>query len=822
MIFPDDYVDVIVPLSVPNLFTYLVPSNLSTEIEVGKRVVVQFGRSRYYTAVIANIHKTAPENYQAKEIQSVIDDFPVVNLFQLKLWKWISQYYCCTIGEVMNAALPNGYKLVSETKITLGDGTFDAKNLSDDEFIVVEALELQPSLSVAEVSKILNIKSVHRIIKSLLEKDVIYLEEELKEKFKPQLKTYITLNKEFVFDENSLLNTFESLKKFQKQEDVLMSFTGRKEFNFEDFKLEKKVLLEPESISPSALSTLIKKNIFHSEKKEVTRITNDFDPNYSFQLSADQEQAKTTIDQGFSSNKIVLLDGITGSGKTEVYLKLIEEQLVQKKQVLYLLPEIALTTQLINRLKLMFGGKVGVYHSRFSQNERMEIWAELLKDNSKFDIIIGARSSVFLPFKNLGLVIVDEEHETSFKQYDPAPRYNGRDVGIYLAKMHKAQCILGTATPSIETYFNAQTDKYQLVQLKNRFNGSVLPEIQCADVQDDRKKKKMTGIFTKLLKTEIEAALKNKEQIILFQSRRGFAPILECNVCGNTEQCERCDVSLTFHKGVNQLRCHYCGHSQKVDITCSSCGSVETGFKGFGTEMIMENFQEVFPGAKVARMDYDTTRGKTSYQTLISDFSEGKIDVLIGTQMVTKGLDFANVSLVGVLNADQMLNFPDFRAFERAYQMLTQVSGRAGRRKKRGKVIVQTYTPYHSVIRNVMENNYSELYQSEILARKNFNYPPFYKLINITLKHPNKSLLDSCAEGFGIALKGELTEERVLGPEYPAISRINKFYQKSILIKFEREVSAKQIKEILNKWIATYKKEKAFSSIRFNVDVDPI
>lgn len=816
------FVDVIVPLAVPNLFTYSVSSSLINEVKVGKRAIVQFGKSRYYTAVIHSIHQKEPELYKAKPIHEVIDEQPIVTVDQLKLWSWISSYYQCSIGEVMNAALPTFYKLVSESKVLLVATDINHSELSDKEYLIVEALELEGELSVGEIAKILGESKVHSYIKSLLDKGIVDLQEEIKERYKPLLKKYLSLNNTIVKDESSLLSVFEQLKNANKQEDVLMCLTSQKEFAFQGFSLEKSSFIKKHQLSTSAVKGLIEKDILIEEEREIGRLlTEDVDQDTTLELNEAQIIAKQQTLAGFKDNKVVLLDGVTGSGKTEVYFSLIEEQLKKNKTVLYLLPEIALTSQLIHRLKVKFGNVVGVFHSKFNNNERKEVWADSLIEDGKYKIIIGARSAVFLPLRNLGLIVVDEEHESSFKQYDPSPRYNARDVAIYLAARMNANCILGTATPSIESFYNVKSGKYAYAELKKRYSGTVLPEVQCVDVKEERRKKKMSGIFSELLKEEITQTLENGEQVILFQNRRGFAPILECSTCGNTEKCDRCDVSLTYHKGAEHLRCHYCGSNKKVELSCSSCGSIETKFKGFGTEMIAEEFSKLFPKARVGRMDHDTTKGKYAYQEIIQSFSDHEIDVLVGTQMLTKGLDFGKVALVGVLNADQLLNFPDFRAFERAYQLLTQVSGRAGRRKKRGKVIVQTYTPYHSVLRNVMDNNYLEMYNTEILHRKNFNYPPFYKLINITLKHQKRELLDVCAAYFGDALKAELGQDKVLGPEYPAISRINKFYQKNILIKFDRKYSSKMVKEIIQKWINNYKKDKSFQSVRFVVDVDP-
>lgn len=816
-----NFVDVILPLSVPNYYTYSVSEEQKKVIQIGKRVVVQFGKSRLYTALICKIHDSQPE-YLTKKIEYVLDEFPVVRELQLKFWEWIHQYYMCYPGEVMLAALPSAYQLISETRIVLGSNEIDFGKLNDNEFLIAEALQIQKSLSIGEISEILGIPKIQPYIKSLLEKGLIELEEEVKEKYKPKVEKFIRLNTTLYSDETSLASAFAKLSNSPKQEDLLLRFISEKGFNFSDYAAQKNNFLKNHQFTENVVKGLVDKGIIIVEELQVDRI-NPFENEVQSMplLSEPQKLAYDKIGASFSQGKNVLLHGVTGSGKTELYFHLIQDTLDNKKQVLYLLPEIALTTQLIQRLQKVFGDKVGVFHSRFSTNERAEVWADLLKENGRYQIVIGARSSLFLPFKNLGLVIIDEEHETSFKQFDPAPRYHARDAAMYLAHLSGAPCVLGTATPSIESYFNTKNDKLDLVELKVRYSGILMPEIICADIQEERKKKTMTSIFSSLLKNSIEEVLNKNEQVILFQNRRGFAPLLECNACGHVENCTRCDVSLTYHKITNQLRCHYCGYVQNVKLTCSACGSIETGFKGFGTEMIQEELGKIFPKAKIGRMDTDTTKGKNAYRNLLHQFENHEIDILVGTQMLTKGLDFSNVSLVGILNADQMLQFPDFRAYEKAYQLMAQVSGRAGRRNTRGKVVIQTYQPFHQVVQNVLNNNYLELYNNEILHRKNFKYPPFYRLIKLTIKHSSKNVVDICAQGIADALITQLSSERILGPEYPAINRINNLFQKNILLKVEKNLSIVHVKKILQNWIDTYKKDVSFKSVRFIVDVDP-
>lgn len=813
------FVDVILPVAVPNLYTYRVPYEWNDEVEVGKRVMVQFGRKKLYSSIIRNVHEKAPEHYQAKYIESILDSSPIVLEKQIQLWEWIASYYMCTIGEVMNAALPSGLKLASQTKILLNDIDFDIQSLTDKEYLIVEALQIQNILEMKDVEAILDIKTVYPIIKSLLDKQIILLAEEVQEKYKAKKVSFISLHQNYRSEE-LIKQAFESLEKAPKQLDAFMVFLQQIKEDYEA-EIKKSVITRIDASLSAAINGLVKKEILSEEKKETNRI-----PVYTkktenpYELSDQQEEALNSCLKGFSENKPVLLHGVTGSGKTEVYVHLIDKAIKENKQVLYLLPEIALTTQIITRLQQFFGDKVGVFHSRFNANERVETWMELLKGKkSKYKVIIGARSSIFLPFTNLGLILVDEEHDGSFKQYDPAPRYHARDTAIFMAKKEKAAILLGSATPSIESYYNANKEKYHLVELTKRFGGVKLPEILCSDLQKAHKRKEMQSHFSKFLLEHMKEYLDNKEQVILFQNRRGYNPLWSCEDCGWVPQCKNCDVSMTYHKHIHALKCHYCGYSTKPEKNCQACGSHKLKMVGFGTEKIEEELSLFFPDKTIKRMDLDTTRAKNSYQNLIDEFEEGAIDILVGTQMVTKGLDFDNVGMVGVLSGDSLLHYPDFRSFERSFQLLTQVSGRAGRKEKRGKVIIQTFTPDHWVIQKVTQNDYLGLYHQEILERKNFKYPPFYRLIKLTVKHRDRDASLHTAK----KLKSELVKKlggRVLGPEAPYISRIKNRYIYQIIIKFERDLSSQKVKEFLNETIQEISQKKDHKASQIIADVD--
>lgn len=819
------FVDVIIPLSVPNKYTYRVPFELNEAIGIGKRVVVPFGRAKLYTAIVAKVHEEAPAKYQAKYITSVLDEQPIITPNQFKLWHWISDYYLAPIGDVMNAALPSNFKLASESKIVIHpdfDRNYDI--LNDKEFMIVEALELQEVLTLKEIGEIIQIKTIQPIINELIKKHVVLSEEELKNKYQPKFATYVFLS-ELCLDENhfrTVLDELDSKKRNEKQVEAILTLLKLKAIDNGQIKPILKSELIKANISNSTLLTLEKKDIVSLERIEISRFDTNEKPVESIkELSGFQQKALDQIEEKFETIDTVLLHGVTGSGKTEVYVDLIQKQLDQGNQVLFLLPEIALTTQLINRLKKYFGNQVGVYHSKFNQNERIEIWNKVLNNNtSDYKIVLGARSSLFLPWQQLGLIIIDEEHENTFKQYDPSPRYHARDTAIVLAHLHKAKVLLGSATPSLESYHNAELGKYGLVEMNERFGNVQMPEIQCADVHKEKKRKEMKGHFSKFLLDHINEALELGEQIILFQNRRGYTPIWLCDMCGWAPKCKNCDVSLTYHKNLNVLKCHYCGYFTPPVGSCGACGSNKLSMQGFGTEKIEDDLSILLPKATIARLDLDSTRSKTAYSRILTEFEERRVDILIGTQMVSKGLDFDNVTLVGVLNADSMLNFPDFRAFERSYQLMSQVAGRAGRKQKRGKVIIQTGDPNHWIIQKVMYHDYINMYKQELLERKNFNYPPFYKLINITLKHKDVNKVKLGSAEFAKLLKKPLGN-RVLGPEQPMIARIRNLYLEQITIKFERQASGKKVKQLIQESVDQFYSNPNFKSIRISIDVDP-
>jgi primosomal protein N' (replication factor Y) len=823
------FVDVILPVKVPNLYTYRVPFELNFEIKVGQRVVVQFGGRgvKQYTALVRNVHENPPKAYVAKYIESVLDDLPIVNVKQFKLWEWIAGYYMCTIGEVMSAALPGSLQLASETRIVL-DPEFarDYDVLTDKEYLIVEALELQEVLTLKEIASILQQKTVYPLIKSLIEKRAILVEEELNERYKPKMAAYVQLAEKYE-DEEELRLLFDHLeadKRSHRQLEVLMSYIQlHNRYEKKRNEVKKSQLVKSTGGVAGPLKTLIKKGIIEEYEREIGRIgPYDGEEQLVKDLTESQEVALGEIKAHFEEKDVVLLHGVTSSGKTEVYVKMMEKAVAEGKQVLYLLPEIALTTQIITRLKKYFGDSIGVYHSKFNQNERVEIWNKVLeKVPGEYDIILGARSAMFLPFKDLGLVIVDEEHETTFKQYDPAPRYNARDSAIVMAAQHKAKVILGSATPSVESYWNASEGRYGLVEMTKRFGGVQLPEILCADVKEATRKKKMHSHFSEMLLVKMKSVVANGEQVILFQNRRGYSPMWSCEMCAWTPFCKNCDVSVTYHKHSHHLRCHYCGYSIEPPTRCGACGSAKLKMLGFGTEKVEEELTLFMPGVRVARMDLDTTRSKNAYSKIITDFEDRQIDILVGTQMVTKGLDFDNVALVGVLNADSMLNFPDFRANERAYQLMAQVSGRAGRNKKRGTVIIQTYNPNHWIIHQVIANDYHAMYRQEVIERRNFNYPPFHRLIGLTLKHRDRDMAYHASAELAKQLRVSFGR-RVLGPEPPLVGKVKNQYLMKILVKMERELSVRKMKHQLQAELDAFMRDSIFKGLRILVDVDPL
>ena len=819
------FADVILPIAIHQVFTYRIPHELNEAVFPGIRVVVPFGKSKLLTGVVTKVHETIPTVYQAKYIEYVLDETPIITKNQFQLWQWISSYYMAPIGDVMNAALPANFKLASETKIVLHpDFDLTKIKLDDRQYQIIEALQIREVLDLKEISEIVGIKTIQPIIKALIDLKAVMSLEEMSEKFTPKTAIFIqlseTISNQLVLEET--IKYLESKKAARKQLETLLLIL--KEGNYSDNQLEPilRKQLEEAGVSISSLNTLEKNGIITQSRIEISRFTKTADSTSDFKtLAPSQELALKEIRESFESKQVSLLHGVTGSGKTEIYVELIREQLEQGKQVLYLLPEIALTTQLIQRLSAYFGELIGIYHSKFNQNERVEIWNNVLNNNqNRFRIILGARSSIFLPFSDLGLIIVDEEHESSFKQYDPSPRYNARDCAVVLGHMYKAKVLLGSATPSIETYYNATIGKYGLINLTERFGGLKLPEIFCADLKKERRQKSMQSHFSSYLMDTMRSALNKGEQIILFQNRRGYTPMWQCEICNWTPKCKNCDVSLTYHKHTNTLKCHYCGHHSPPIGTCSACGSNRLKMLGFGTEKIEDELSIMLPEKIIQRMDLDTTRSKNAYENIINDFENRQIDILIGTQMVTKGLDFDNVSLVGVLDADMLLNRTDFRAFERSYQLISQVAGRSGRKHKRGSVIIQTGDPDHWVIQKIINHDYVGFYESEILERKNFFYPPFFKIIDITLKHKEEYILDKAAMDFGNQLR-DIFKERVLGPEYPIVKRVKNLYLKKITLKIERDAPEKKVKERIQELVSSFYSVPFNKSIRMVIDVDP-
>ncbi|XMO86819.1 primosomal protein N' [Algibacter sp. AS12] len=812
------FIDVIIPIPLQKLFTYSITAAEADFLKVGMRVAVPFGKSKIYTGIVYGIHENAPSAYEAKDIQQILDESPVVNEYQLKLWNWISEYYMCTLGDVMRASLPRAFILESETVITKNNvKTIDESILKDDEFLVYEALNHQSSLKIHDISSILDKKNVLSVIKRLIEKEVITVEEEVYEKYKPKLVRYVKLDTHFTA-EVELHKLLDDLSRAPKQRDVVMTLFS---ISAKTKKPVKVTDLTTESgASSSIIKSLIDKGVLKEYYIQRDRVEySGEETEASKRLNEYQKTALTEIKASFEKHHVTLLHGVTSSGKTEVYVKLIEDVLQQGKQVLYLLPEIALTTQLVTRLQNYFGEQVAVFHSKYSTHERVEVWNNVLHNSAKARIVLGARSSIFLPFNNLGLIIVDEEHEQSFKQFDPAPRYHARDTAAVLAHMHKAKTLLGSATPSLESYFNARQNKYGFVEITKRYNDVLMPDIELVDIKDKLKKKRMKGHFSDRLIEEMQETLSEGHQIILFQNRRGFSPIVECNTCGHSPQCPNCDVSLTYHQYRNQLRCHYCGYNSAMKQNCEACGGQDLDNKGFGTEQIEEEVKLLFPEHKVARMDLDTTRGKYGYEKIITALEQQEIDILVGTQMLTKGLDFRNVKLVGIMNADNMLNFPDFRAHERSFQLMQQVSGRAGRTEERGKVLIQTYNPYHNILQQVSTNNYIDMFKEQMNDRYNFKYPPVYKQIKITLKHKDYNRVETASIWFAKSLR-QVFKDNVLGPESPPVARIRNQFHKNILVKIPKQQSLAKTKEAIIKINNSFMSVKDFRSVRVILNVD--
>ena len=813
-----NFIDVILPIPLEKLFTYQVTEAEADFLKVGMRVSVPFGKSKIYTALVVQKHHNPPQIYEAKDIHQILDEAPIVTSIQLKYWDWIAKYYMSTIGEVMRAALPSAFILESETIIILNkDVVLNDEELKDDEFLIYEALHYQSSLKIQELMDILDKKNVLPVIKRLIEKNVISVEEEIYEKYKPKLVRHVKLTSEYSYEVNLKL-LLDELSKAPKQREVVMNLFSISAKTKKPVKVSD--LSKESGASSAIIKTLIDKGIFEEYYIQTDRVQfSGGETEDSKQLNHYQQNALLEINQSFETHEITLLHGVTSSGKTEIYVKLIEQAISKGRQVLYLLPEIALTTQLVSRLQEYFGKKVAVFHSRYSSHERVEVWNNVLNNSTKAQIVLGARSSVLLPFKNLGLVIVDEEHEPSYKQFDPAPRYHARDIAIVLANMFKVKTLLGSATPSLESYYNAKQGKYGFVELQHRYNNVLMPDIELVDLKDKHKRKRMNGHFSDRLIEEITEALKEAQQIILFQNRRGFSPIIECNTCGHSPQCPNCDVSLTYHQFKNELRCHYCGYHIAMQKQCLACGSLELDSKGFGTEQVEEEVKHLFPEAKVARMDLDSTRGKHGYEKIINAFEEQEIDILVGTQMLTKGLDFRNVKLVGIMNADNMLNFPDFRAHERSFQLMLQVAGRAGRTDVRGKVLIQTYNPYHQILKQVSTNGYLEMFNEQMNERHNYKYPPIYRLIKITLRHKDFQKVNTSADWYARSLR-QVFENYILGPEFPPVSRIRNQFHKNILVKIPPNQSLSKTKEAIIKINNSFFSVKEFRAVRVILNVD--
>lgn len=821
-----NFAEIILPLAIPKLLTYQIPAQLSGLVTQGSRVIVPLGKTKILTGIIESIHEIPP-SYSTKDIIDVLDEVPITTPIQIEFFQWIAQYYLCTLGEVIKTALPNGFKLSSQSKIQLHpEADLTNSTFSEAEQLLISALKKDSSLTYPEASKLINQKNIYKLLKALINKKTIILFEEIHEKYQPKKEKRIRLNNAYIQNPSELQNLFDQLKNKHKQIDVLLQYLTLAPIttseSLEDhFILKKQLLNTP--ISSDSLQKLIKQEILIEKEVIVPRLsTIQSTEEVNFTLSPAQDAALESIKQQFGSKDTVLLYGITGSGKTEIYIQLIQEALQGGGQILYLLPEIGLATQIVKRLKNIFGDQMGVYHSKYSSNERVEIWNNLLQE--KVSLIIGVRSALFLPFYNLSLIIVDEEHEFAYKQLDAIPRYHARDAALMLAKYHHAKVLLGSATPAIETYHHAQSGKYGFVRLKERFNQTPLPNIMLANVRLEKQQKKLQGEFTEVLLQAIKHTLEQQEQVIIFQNRRGYAPYLLCQACAWVPTCERCSVSLTYHQSHNHLICHYCGYRTKIPPTCSICDSPQLNNMGFGTEKLEETLHQFFPDKHIQRMDLDTTRRKHSYEKIIERLEQGHTDILVGTQMITKGLDFGQVSLVGVMDVDKHLYFPDFRANERCFQLITQVSGRAGRRNKQGKVIIQTANPNHPILQDILHYDYEQMYLKELAERQNFLYPPYVRLIKITLQHLDKKLIMKAAGELAEQLRTYLGKGLVLGPQDPLIAKIKNQYRMDIWVKIPKsaEVHLHTTKDTIQEMAKKLLSKQNFRPLKLIFDVDPV
>ena len=817
--------EIILPLPLYGTFTYEIPPEMESEVHVGSRVLVQFGKKKRYTGIVERIHSDRPD-YTIKEIQAVLDPNAIIRYPQLRLWNWIAEYYLCTVGEVYKAALPTGLKPESETSISLNPDYEPAEGfkMTERQAQVVMMLEAKKKLKISDIETETQLKNVGALVHSMLEAGLIQVDEKIVERYRPKKETYVVMPIER-HDEDALHRSFDLTRRSRQQEKALIAYLDMSGWMHPSAELRdvtRREFLDKTGISPGILKAMVDKGIFAIEKRVYNRFKSEkhSDEIPLPTLSEKQDEALHSVRDIYRERQVALLHGVTGSGKTEIYTHLIASALRDNNQVLYLVPEISLTTQLTDRLRDVFGDRLIVYHSKFSDNERVDIWKRLLHSNEPL-VILGARSSVFLPFAHLGLVIVDEEHEGSFKQYDPAPRYNARDTAMMLAVMHGAKVLLGSATPSVETYYKALNGKYGLVTLSERFEGSQLPDVEIVDMREQRKKKLNRGILSEPLRKAMTHSLDSRHQSILFQNRRGFAPVVVCQQCGWTPKCENCDVSMVYHKFSNLLKCHYCGYTQPLPSVCPACGLNGIEVFGYGTERIAEEVHDVYPDAKVTRMDLDTTCNKDSYQEIIEEFGSHQTDILVGTQMVTKGLDFESVDTVGVISADTLLNFPDFRSNERAFNMLEQVAGRAGRRADKGLVLIQTTRPDNPVLGFVKRHDYNGFYEAEIQEREQFAYPPFTRVINVYLRNKDPRICDAVAVRYSMELR-KVFGNRVLGPEKPFVSRVALWYIQSIMLKVEAGASMKKVKELLRQIYEHVAYWPEMKATQVYYDVDPV
>ena len=794
------FAEVLLPLAVQGTFTYSIPAELQGQVRVGCRVLVPFGRKKIYTAIVTLTHDREPKGYRVKPLLSLLDDGPIVRHPQLKFWQWISDYYLCTMGEVFKAAVPSGLKVESETLVSVNQDYEESQpgDLSDREKAILDFTAQRGRLQISEITHATGFKNVEALVSKMLAKDAIHVSERVIDTYRPKTEVCVRLAYDRNDDE-ALHRCFDDLKRAKKQETLLMAYLDLSHW-LQKSKPVREVtrddLLQRAGVTAPVLAAARQKGIFEVYKREINRFADlgqTVDP--LPQLSDDQQRAYQEILNSFKQKHITLLHGVTSSGKTSIYMHLIADVLRQGKQALYLVPEIALTTQLTRRLRRVFGDRLLIYHSKFSDNERVDIWKRLLH-SAEPCVVIWVRSSIFLPYANLGLVVVDEEHDTSYKQQDPAPRYNGRDAAMVLAMMHGAKTLLGSATPSIEVAYHAQQGQYGLVNLTTRYGDIKMPSVEVIDTRLSRKKHEMQGLFSQGLVSRCREALKAGEQVILFQNRRGYAPMVRCKECGWVPTCKNCDVSLTYHKRLRELTCHYCGYTITLPNLCPECGMPGIEIVGYGTERIEDEIDKVLPGEKISRMDLDTTRNKNSYEHIINEFSERKTNVLVGTQIVTKGLDFDGVSIVGILNADTMISFPDFRSSERAFDMMEQVAGRAGRAHKQGRVILQTSNPSHPVIGFVTRHDYQGFYEHELQERQKFGFPPFTKVVNIYMKSHNDDALTEMSVRYSNLLR-QVFGARVLGPEAPMVARVQNLYIRQIMLKMELQASMTKVKKIL-------------------------